>query len=180
MAATDEPRHGRDHEMTNTEARLIAEELLFREAFYLDHSDWTPWIQMYEVDAEYWLPAWRDEYETTADPNTEVSLIYHDSRRGLEERISRIESRKSVTALPLPRTVHQISNVLVHEATAELIHTTAAFTVHVYDARVAKQHSHFGFYEHTFVRNRSEWRIRRKKIILVNDRIPTILDFYSI
>ena len=82
--------------MTNAEARLIAEELLFREAFYLDHSDWTPWIQMYEVDAEYWLPAWRDEYETTADPNTEVSLIYHDSRRGLEERISRIESRKSV------------------------------------------------------------------------------------
>jgi 3-phenylpropionate/cinnamic acid dioxygenase small subunit len=166
--------------MTNAEAKFIAEELLFREALYLDRNDWTPWVQMYETDAEYWMPAWRDEYETTEDPNTEVSLIYHESRRGLEERISRIESRKSVTALPLPRTVHHIANVLVHEASADLIHATAAFTVHVYDARVAKQHSLFGYYEHTLIRNSSEWRIKRKKILLVNDRIPTILDFYSI
>jgi 3-phenylpropionate/cinnamic acid dioxygenase small subunit len=166
--------------MNKIEAKFIAEELLFREALHLDRVDWTSWVEMYETDAEYWMPAWRDEYEMTEDPNTEISQIYHSSRYELEERISRIESRKSITALPLPRAAHHISNVLVHEATADLIRTTASFIVHVYDARVAKQHGHFGRYEHTLVRNASEWRIKRKKIILINDQIPTILDFYSI
>ncbi len=166
--------------MIDAAARSIAEELLFREALCLDRGDWAAWLQLYEADAEYWMPAWRDEYETTEDPNTEVSLIYHASRYELEERVNRIESRKSVTALPLPRTVHHIGNVLVREATTDLIATTATFIVNVFDARVGKQHAHFGHYEHTLVRVQAEWRIKRKKIILVNDRIPTILDFYSI
>ena len=75
---------------------------LFQEARHLDRHEWDAWVAMYREDAVYWLPAWRDEYETTADPQTEVSLIFHSTRLGLEERIARIESRKSITALPLP------------------------------------------------------------------------------
>ena len=84
---------------------------LFQEARYLDRHQWDAWVAMYREDAVYWLPAWRDEYETITDPQTEVSLIYHNARLGLEERIARIESRKSITALPLPRTLHLIGNV---------------------------------------------------------------------
>ena len=166
--------------MKNLEAKAVAEEVIFREALLLDCRDWAAWLALYEADAEYWLPAWRDEYETTEDPNTEVSLIYHSSRRELEERVGRIESRKSITAMPLPRTVHQVSNLLVREAEAETIRTTAAFAVHVYDSRAAKQHSHFGYYDHLLVRGPSEWLIRRKKITLSNDRLPAVLDFYCI
>lgn len=166
--------------MTRPEAKAIAEDILYREALYLDCGDWSLWAQMYDADAEYWMPAWRDEYETTEDPNTEVSLIYHASRRELEERISRIESRKSVTALPLPRTVHHIANVLVHEAMTDRMRVTSTFIVHVYDARIGRRHEHFGRYEHLLEFAASAWRIKRKKIILINDRIPTMLDFYSI
>jgi benzoate/toluate 1,2-dioxygenase beta subunit/2,4,5-trichlorophenoxyacetic acid oxygenase 2 len=153
---------------------------LFQEARYLDKHEWDSWVAMYREDAVYWLPAWRDEYETTADPQTEISLIFHNTRLGLEERIARIESRKSITALPLPRTLHVIGNVELRAAGPAHVETEAAFAVHVYDPRTAKEHTRFGRYEHVFSREGEVWRIAKKKIILVNDKVPTVLDFYSI
>ena len=154
--------------------------ILFREAAYLDKGEWDAWLAMYREDAIFWMPAWRDEYETTDDPRTETSLIFHDERRGLEERIARIESRKSITALPLPRTLHQIGNVELVGGDDATMETEATFAVHVYDPRTAKEHTRYGRYEHTLVHDGDRWLIARKKITLVNDRIPTVLDFYSI
>jgi 3-phenylpropionate/cinnamic acid dioxygenase small subunit len=153
---------------------------LFQEARHLDKHEWDAWVSMYREDAVYWLPAWRDEYETTTDPQTEVSLIFHDKRLGLEERIARIESRKSITALPLPRTLHQISNVELRAVSSAHIETEATFAVHVYDPRTAKEHTRFGRYEHVISKELDTWRIAKKKIILVNDKVPAVLDFYSI
>ena len=153
---------------------------LFKETRHLDKGEWSLWVAMYREDAVYWLPAWRDEYETTADPQTEVSLIFHDSRLGLEERIARIESRKSITALPLPRTLHQIGNVELRAASSAYIETEATFAVHVYDPRTAKEHTRYGRYEHVIFKGPDTWQIAKKKIILVNDRVPAVLDFYSI
>jgi 3-phenylpropionate/cinnamic acid dioxygenase small subunit len=157
-----------------------AASLLFREARHLDKGEWDAWISMYREDAVYWLPAWRNEYETTGDPQTEVSLIFHDKRQGLEERIARIESRKSITALPLPRTLHQIGNIELRDSNSTRIETEATFAVFVYDPRTAKEHTRFGRYEHTFSIEGDSWLIARKKIVLVNDKVPAVLDFYSI
>ncbi|KJC40422.1 hypothetical protein UP09_23325 [Bradyrhizobium sp. LTSP885] len=162
------------------DAVAVAAAIVFREARLLDAGEWTDWVAMYREDAVYWVPAWLDEYETTKDPNTQVSLLYHDARRGLEERIARIESRKSITALPLPRTVHQISNLEAFEPESGQIICHSVFSVHVYDQRVAKGHVHHGRYQHTLKRDGDEWKIARKVITLVNDRVPTVLDFHSI
>lgn len=177
MASPDGTRGSEGHLMGDLEQ---AAAFLFQEARRLDKHEWDAWVSMYREDAVYWLPAWRDEYETTTDPQTEVSLIYHNTRLGLEERIARIESRKSITALPLPRTLHQISNVELRAVSPSCIETEAAFTVHVYDPRTAKEHTRFGRYEHVISREQDTWRIAKKKIILANDRVPTVLDFYSI
>ena len=156
--------------------------VLFREAALLDKGAWTDWVDMYEPDAVFWVPSWRDEYDTTDDPRREVSLIYHDERRGLEERIARIESRKSITALPLPRTLHQVGNVHIVATGAEGLDVESVAAVHVYDPRTMKEHTRYARYEHRLVpsADAGDWRIARKKITLVNDRIPTVLDFYSI
>jgi 3-phenylpropionate/cinnamic acid dioxygenase small subunit len=162
------------------DAGAVAAATLYREARLLDRGEWTDWVAMYREDAVYWVPAWLDEYETTNDPDTQVSLLYHDARRGLEERVARIESRKSITALPLPRTVHQISNLEATETQPGQITCHSVFSVHVYDPRVAKEHVRHGRYEHTLAREGGEWKIARKIITLVNDRVPTLLDFYSL
>jgi 3-phenylpropionate/cinnamic acid dioxygenase small subunit len=165
---------------TGCDAVAVAAATLYREARLLDCGEWDEWVEMYCEDAVYWVPAWLDEYQTTSDPATQVSLVYHDSRRGLEERIGRIESRKSITALPLPRTVHQISNLEVEETEPEQISCRSVFSVHIYDPRVAKDHVRHGRYQHTLTRASEDWKIARKVITLVNDRVPTLVDFYSI
>ena len=68
------------------DAGAVAAAALYREARLLDRGEWSDWVAMYREDAVYWVPAWLDEYETTNDPNTQCSLLYHDARRGLEER----------------------------------------------------------------------------------------------
>lgn len=166
--------------MTSDAAEAVARRVLFREARLLDTGAWDEWCAMFEPDAVFWVPAWIDEYETTRDPAREVSLIYHDRRRGLEERIARIESRKSITALPLPRTVHTIGNVEVLAAQPNAIDTAAAVAVHVYDPRTASGQTRHARYAHRLVRRGDDWAIARKTIVICNDRVSSVLDFYSI
>src|SRR5271155_2080667 len=87
--------------MRSCESHLMGEleqaaTFLFREARHLDKREWDAWVSMYREDAVYWLPAWRDEYETTTDPQTEVSLWVHSKRLGLAYRIARCESQSLV------------------------------------------------------------------------------------
>lgn len=153
-----------------------ASDLLIREAHYLDTRTWDQWLALYVDDAIYWAPAWRDEVTPTSDPDTELSLIYYEGKHNLEDRVWRIKSGLSVASLPLPRTVHQITNIWI--ADDELVHATWA--VHQFNARRQTQHSFFGRYEYRLVNSGQGWKIAMKKIILMNDRIPTVADIYSL
>ena len=166
--------------MVDPQASAAAAELLYREARCLDTQDWDAWLDLYAEHVEYWLPAWKSESELVSDVRREVSLIYHTRRSELAERILRIRTRKSVTAMPLPRTAHLITNVLVDEAAGETMRGTAAWTVHEHDPRTAKSHTHFGRYEFELGRAAGAWRFVRKKIVLLNDRVPTVIDFYNL
>src|SRR5438132_417200 len=166
--------------MVDLQNQAIAAELLYREGLYLDRQQWDAWLALYAGDVEYWVPAWKSEGELVDNVRREVSLIYHRSREGLDERVLRIRSRKSVTAMPIPRTAHLVGNVLVHAATADAIDGTASWVVNEYDPRVSKPHLHFGLYEFTLKRIGEDWKIGRKKIILMNDLIPTVIDFYNL
>ena len=167
--------------MTDPAVTALCADLLYREGLHLDRQEWDAWLALYAEDAVFWIPAWLDEHTSTGDPDREVSLIYHDSRVGLEERIMRIRTRKSVTALPLPRTVHFVTNILPVTASETEIAVTSSWMVHEFDPRVSRGHLHVGRTEHTLRRDAGgAWRIARKKVLLTNDLIPTALDFYSV
>ena len=163
--------------MSTVDARSI-EELLYREALYLDTREWDAWLSLYEEGAEYWIPSWDSEHEYVQDPHCEVSLIYYPDRTGLEDRVFRIRTERSAASTPLPRTCHVVTNVLVREASADLLEVTANWVCHLYRFGVA---SHFfGRYEYLLAANGSSWRIRKKKTLVYNDTIPTVLDIYSV
>ncbi len=166
--------------MSDAALTALAAEILYREALHLDRREWDAWLAMYAEDAVFWVPSWVEEHEPASDPDTQVSLIYHESRFGLDERIMRIRTRKSVTAMPLPRTQHLIGSVMARAEGADAIATDAAFSVEVYDPRTTRAHRNVGRYEHLLRRQGDGWVIARKRIILVNDLVPTTLDFYSI
>jgi 3-phenylpropionate/cinnamic acid dioxygenase small subunit len=156
--------------------RTEAEELLSLEALYLDRDQWDDWLALYMEDAIFWMPAWRSETETTQDPESELSLIYYKGRRNLEDRVWRARSGLSVASTPRPRVVHQVTNVLVEDRDK----VAASFATHLYDKRAGRTHVFFGRYEYKVVEAGQGWKIAEKKILLLNDTIPTVVDFYSV
>jgi 3-phenylpropionate/cinnamic acid dioxygenase small subunit len=156
-------------------------DLLYREAQYLDAQRWDDWLALYREDAEFWMPAWKDAHALTESPDREISLIYYSARAGLEDRVWRVRSGLSVASLVLPRTAHAISGaVLEHRTPGGAIELRSTWTCHVYDVEGAAQHVFFGRYEHRLRNDSGRWLIAAKKIVLMNDRIPTMIDFYCV
>ena len=160
--------------------RPEAEDLLYREALLIDTQRFAEWLELFTPDVEFWMPAWRDETTTTEDPDRELSLIYYKGRRNLEDRVMRLTSGLSTASSPLPRVVHQVTNVMVLEADPASATVSAAFTCHRFDVRMNRTDCFFGRYEYRLVRDEGTWRIARKKITLLNDTIPTVVDINSI
>lgn len=150
--------------------------VLTNEGAFLDARLWDAWLGMYTEDAVFWVPAWKTEDEPTADPQTEVSLIYHDSRERLAERVWRLKSGLSIASSPLHRTAHMVSGVrLLGDGKVG-----STWTVHRYDPRAKAQHVFFGRAEHRLAGRDGLWKIAAKTVWLMNDQIPTVLDFYML
>lgn len=166
--------------MTARLTRSQAAEFLYTEALLLDEGRWDEWLDLYLPSAVFWVPAWRDETTPTQDPQSELSLIYYRGRRNLEDRVWRARSGMSIASTPLSRVVHSITNVLVESAGEDDALVSSCFTVHLFDRRSERSHVFFGRYRHGLEYVDGAWRIAQKKILLLNDVIPTVIDFYSI
>lgn len=164
----------------NAEATAVALQLFVREGRCLDQRQWDEWLDLYREDAVFWVPAWRDEDEPTTDPQREVSLIYHDRREGLAERVLRLRSGQSLTTMPLPRTTHFVSNVLASWRGGDRVEAEASFLVHYTDPRTQLHLVHHGRYEAELVCEENVWRYARKRTLLMNDCVSAVLDFYLI
>ena len=159
--------------------RLSAEEaarVLYGEALALDEQRWDDWLAMYTEDAVFWVPSWIDEHGLAGDPDRELSLMYYPARVGLADRVMRIRSGLSVASKVLPRTVHALGNVMWTESGK----LNSVFQVASFDLKSRSSHVYYGRYEHVLRKVDGHWRIAAKKVILMNDLIPTMLDFYSV
>jgi 3-phenylpropionate/cinnamic acid dioxygenase small subunit len=156
-------------------------EFLQREGHYLDRREWDAWLALYREDAVFWVPAWMDEDHLGTDPDREVSLIYHSDRAALEDRVWRVRSQRSVASIPMLRTTHMIANVIAREgARPGTVAASASWTCHTYDPKLRRQHVFFGLYEFELNTAGADWTIARKKVLLQNDYIPTMIDFYCL
>jgi benzoate/toluate 1,2-dioxygenase subunit beta len=163
--------------LTSTDAA----ELLFLEAQLLDERHWDDWLALFTEDAIFWAPAWKNEDEPTSSPDSELSLIYHQGRSNLADRVWRLRSGLSVASIPLHRTAHAITNVrLAGAATDSAATIKSSWIVHTFSPRRKVQHVFFGRYEHELRHEGGAWRIASKKILLLNDYIPTVIDFYML
>lgn len=166
--------------MTKSNIREEAVELLQREARYLDHRLWDEWLDLYTADAVFWVPAWKNEETQTEDPDREVSMIYYEGRNRLSERVWRARSGQSIASTPLHRTMHTVSNILLDTYDDRSANLTANWSSHIYDPKSRNQHIFFGFYGHSLVHTQAGLKISRKKITVLNDHLPIVMDFYSI
>jgi 3-phenylpropionate/cinnamic acid dioxygenase small subunit len=154
--------------------------LLYQEAECLDESRWEEWLALYLPDCEFWVPTWIDDGELSSDPRTQLSLIYYDARDGLADRVRRIRSGTSVASMPRPRTMHAITNIRLAAVGPgrRVVHSN--FSVDVYDLRRQESSRLFGYYEHELRAVGEGWKFARKKVTVLNDRLPPVVDVYSL
>jgi 3-phenylpropionate/cinnamic acid dioxygenase small subunit len=153
-------------------------ELLAREATLMDERRWDEWLQLFSVDAEYWVPSWDSDSELTDDPASQLSLIYYPGRFGLEDRVYRLRSGNSAASLPLPRTCHMVSCVLPEFHDDGSCTVTANWNCNVYRSRQTA--TFYGSYRYLLEAEGDSWLIRKKRIVLMNDAVPTPIDIYSL
>jgi 3-phenylpropionate/cinnamic acid dioxygenase small subunit len=156
-------------------------DVLTREHVYLDEQRWDEWLALYAPDCEYWVPSWKNEEQLTTNPQAELSHIYYANRAGLEDRVVRIRSRRSPASTPMPRTTHILGNVMALETPgAGGMKLRSSWVCHVFFPRLHESHAFFGRSEHTLAQKDGAWVIQKKKTLLLNDYIPTMLDVYCI
>jgi 3-phenylpropionate/cinnamic acid dioxygenase small subunit len=166
------------------ELAFAASSVVAREALLLDAQRWDDWLALYTDDARFWMPAWTDEHRLAESPERELSLVYCSARAGLEDRVWRVRSGLSVASRPLPRTTHCVTNSVVSraggEAVGDSLDVTSSWTCHVFGLKERTTHVFHGRYEHRLRDAGDGLRIAAKTVVLMNDTIPTMLDFYCV
>jgi anthranilate 1,2-dioxygenase small subunit len=154
-------------------------DLLYTEARLIDQKAWDDWLALYLPEAEFWIPAWDSEHSYVSDPQNEISLMYYADRSGLEDRVYRLRTGMSSASVPLPRTSHLVSNVQVAKQGDGDFLVHAAWQVTYFKHK--KTNFFAGQYEYLLrPQDDGGLRIARKKIIIINDLIPEVLDFYHV
>ena len=135
---------------------MTPEQFLFHEAHLLDTQRYEEWLALFTEDATYWVPLEQGQQ----DPRETSSLVY-DDRTLLELRVKQLRHPRAHARAPLPRTVHQVGNIVARD----LVVTS---TLTVVEFRNEKQRLWAGLVEHRLQRNGDSFLIASKRIDLVN------------
>lgn len=160
--------------------KALACELVALEAQLLDEQDWDAWLALYEEDAKFWVPTWKDEVHLTTDPLRELSFIYLHGRKFLAERVYRVTSGRSIASSPVPRTTHLVAGSIATHGDADAMRVKSGWSSHIYQHKEARLVTYAGRYEHELTWTDGAFRIRQKKIILTNDQLMSKVDFFYI
>ncbi len=140
-----------------------AEELLYREAFLLDRHRFDDWLALFADDATYWIPLEAGQ----TDP-LETSSIVYDNRELLGLRVKQYREARAHARLPLARTTHQVSNVMLDEHRTGAPDINVASTLVVIEYRQERQRVFGALVEHRVRRTAAGLRIAAKRVDLVN------------
>ena len=155
------------------------ESLLYLEADQLDRQCWADWAALYVDDCVIWVPSWASEEVLVEDPEISVNMMYLVGKPALEARLHRIESDDAYASLPLARTAHSVTNIRIVEDRGAEVDVSAKWTVLSLEPRRGKSWRG-GWYDYTLVHDGGTLRIRRKKIVLLEDVIDGTVDIYQI
>ncbi|MCP1106598.1 anthranilate 1,2-dioxygenase small subunit [Serratia nevei] len=164
--------------ITPEQQQYAIERFLYQVSDACDHQDWDRYLNYFTADAELHVPQWRSEHEYTRDPKREMSLIYYATRSGLEDRVFRIRTGKSAACTPMPRTLHSIDNVCFQVAETGQLTVSVNWVTHYY--RFGESRHFFGRANYRLRWQEGQLKIARKHVLVLNDKIDSVLDFYHL
>jgi benzoate/toluate 1,2-dioxygenase beta subunit len=138
------------------------EDFLYREAALLDRPNLDAWMQLYTEDGTYWMPAMEDQ----PDAVNYISHVY-DDRVMMEVRRRNFVHPRAASKDPEVRCSHLLGNVRsagVNDA-GDLVVTSSFHVILWYRE---EQRCYAGTYEHHLKPEGDSYRIRHKKVELIN------------
>lgn len=139
------------------------ERLLYDEASCLDQPDLDKWIELYTDDGTYWMPAIPGQ----PDPHNHISLFY-DDRVMMEIRRRNFKHPAAASKEYTIRASHIISNIQVEAMDAGTDNCVVTSNFHCWLYYRDRQTPYAGTYRHELVREKGVYRIRSKRVDIIN------------
>jgi p-cumate 2,3-dioxygenase beta subunit len=140
--------------------RAEVEDFLYAEADILDAWDYDSWQTLFEPGARFEVPT-TNARGLRAD---QAGYFVCDDWDLLQARVKRLKSRKAHAENPHSRTHRLISNVRLHERSADELSVTASFIIH--RARDGNFDPYVGRYEHRLQVTDDGLRFRLRRSVL--------------
>lgn len=154
------------------------EQFLYRKSELCDRRQWVDYLELFDENSEFHIPQWDSEHVYTTDPKRSMSLMYYADRAGMEDRVFRLGTGKSAASTPLPRTLHQISNVVIQQVSDSQLEATCKWVTFYH--RFGQSAYFYGDATYLLKPVGFSWVILKKHVVLLNDTIDSVLDFYHV
>ena len=139
------------------------EQFLYHEAWLLDSSQMEAWVDLFSEQGVYWIPSSR----TQSDMLNEVSIVLEDKAL-LRVRMQRLGHANAHAVIPMPATVHAVSNVqLINDSARASTELTVRSIVTLREQRNHQSRSLNGYATHTLVQTETGFNIVRKRVDLI-------------
>jgi len=148
---------------SNLETLHAIEDFLYQEASFLDRPDLDAWLELYTEDGVYWMPAIVDQ----KDALNHISLMY-DDRVMMEIRKRNFVHPRAASKDYTVRASHIISNVRIRKMNEPTGDCTVTSNFQCISYYLDKQTLFAGTYVHELVQQTDGYRIRHKRVNLIN------------
>jgi 3-phenylpropionate/cinnamic acid dioxygenase small subunit len=141
------------------------ERFLFHAARLMDEHRYDEWLALWALDdATYWIPANADDI----DPTRNVSIIY-DRRGQLRNRIKRLKETLWLKERA-PRLKRIIGNLIIEAENGGEVAVSSNFILA--ELHRGTQTIWAGTTNHVLLTERGEFRLKSKKVMLLNNNEP--------
>lgn len=160
--------------MSAVELRHEFEDLLYYEAWLLDHDRLEEWLALCAEQVRYWAPTRTNAARGSEEWSRPLMLAHFDEDKGsLTLRVQRIRTGVAHADEPPARVRHLVSNVRVLDGSAEVATVTSNFIV--FKSRRGREESLFvGCREDRWRRIDGTWKLEERLIVLDHDVIENI------
>jgi len=140
-------------------------DFVYQECELLDAGRFQEWLDLLTPDAQYWVPLVYGQ----PDPEADFSLMI-ENRILLRMRIERMQ-HPSAHGMAVPvYTSRVVGNIRITQADASAAEVSARFMLT--ESENDRQRIFAGQYQYSLVCHEGAWKMRRKRVNLVNSESP--------
>jgi 3-phenylpropionate/cinnamic acid dioxygenase small subunit len=141
------------------------EQFLFHQSELLDGKHWAAYIDLFEDDGIYWMPATPEQTEWLDSPS-----IFAEDKRMMQIRMGRVTHPNAWSQAPNWGTSHVVGNVVIEAASDDQILVRSRF--HMIELRRDDVRHFAGTYRHTLNVQGEELKVALQRVDMLNAQAP--------